>query len=99
MIMKIIKINTDKISDWDSFHDTFKNDFGFPNYYGRNMDAWIDCMDDFLTEVTVIDFGNCQGLKIKCPEIIESICECSAFINYRRIDLGENPVLIISMYT
>jgi len=38
----VITIPADQIKDWDSFH--FQATVGFPDYYGRNMDAWIDCM-------------------------------------------------------
>jgi Barstar (barnase inhibitor) len=33
-----------KITDWKSFHDECAAIFGFPVFYGRNMDAWIDCL-------------------------------------------------------
>lgn len=67
--MKHIKINSSDISDWDSFHNVFSKAFDFPDYYGRNMNAWIDCMDEFTTELTLIDFGDCRELKDKQPEI------------------------------
>jgi hypothetical protein len=40
----IVRIDTRLITDWASFHDVFARSFGFPDYYGRNMDAWNDCM-------------------------------------------------------
>ena len=46
LMIKKVRINADLITDWDSFHDIFKINFGFPDFYGRNMDAWIDCMTD-----------------------------------------------------
>lgn len=38
-----------KIRDWDSFHDEFQARMGFFAGYGRNLDAWIDCMSDMYT--------------------------------------------------
>ncbi|WP_206361205.1 barstar family protein, partial [Pseudomonas viridiflava] len=32
------------ISDWQTFHNVFAEQFGFPVFYGRNMDAWVDCL-------------------------------------------------------
>ena len=55
----VIPIPVDKIVDWASFHDVFQHILGFPDFYGRNMNAWIDCMTsvdtatDGLTTVTV----------------------------------------------
>jgi RNAse (barnase) inhibitor barstar len=97
--MRKIKIDINQIKDWDSFHDVFAQTFLFPDYYGRNIDAWIDCMDEFTDELTLIDLGDCRALKETNPEIIEAINECSAFVNYRRIESNQNPVLIISMFT
>ena len=39
-----IRIDTRLINDWSSFHHVFKQQFGFPEFYGSNMNAWIDCM-------------------------------------------------------
>jgi RNAse (barnase) inhibitor barstar len=48
--MARIRLDTAEIVDWSSFHDACHRAFGFPDFYGRNMDAWIDCMSD-LTEM------------------------------------------------
>lgn len=97
--MKKVRIDINRIKDWDSFHDVFAQLFEFPEYYGRNMNAWIDCMDELTEELTLIDLGDCRTLKKTNPEIIEAINECSAFVNYRRSEANQNPVLIISMFT
>ena len=44
------------IVDWDSFHDEFQSKMGFFDGYGRNTNAWIDCMTDMFTN------GGYQGL-------------------------------------
>lgn len=98
-MVKRVKINTEEIKDWNSFHKVFSNAFNFPTYYGRNMNAWIDCMDEFTNELTVIDMGDCRELKVTKPNIIEAINECAAFVNYRRIETGETPVLLVAMFT
>lgn len=95
MIFK--KINTRRITNWKTFHNVFANDFDFPDYYGRNMNAWIDCMDDYLVESIVIDLENCAELKNDNPDILEAIMECAAFINHRRTVEGNNSFIIISM--
>ena len=107
--MKIVKVNTDEILDWDSFHDLFSKKFGFPKFYGGNMDAWIDCMtsldspDDGMTsihakqgETIILELENITSLANRNKEIYEAIIECSAFVNHRKIELGENAVLTLS---
>ncbi len=54
-----INIDFSKINDWTSFHAQFHEKMGFPNFYGNNMNAWIDCMssidepDDGMCKVTI----------------------------------------------
>ncbi len=44
MSVTIVIIDCAKIKSANDLHDAFDRIFGFPEYYGRNMDAWIDCM-------------------------------------------------------
>ena len=100
----VVSIPTAKIVDWRSFHQVFQDALGFPEFYGRNMDAWIDCMtsidkpDDGMSSVTVAP-GELLIVQIsdelghRCPEQYKAIVECSAFVNSRRVQVGEDPVL------
>ena len=38
------KIDFSKIKDWETFHKVFAETMGFPDFYGKNNNAWIDCM-------------------------------------------------------
>ena len=40
----VIALDTGRITDRDTFHTVFAEAFGFPDFYGRNMNAWIDCI-------------------------------------------------------
>jgi hypothetical protein len=102
----VISIPTEKIVDWSSFHDVFQTVLGFPEFYGRNMDAWIDCMtsldrpDDGMSAVTVgtgelLAMRIGDELRLRCPEQYNAIVECSAFVNVRRVEVGETPVLAL----
>jgi barstar (barnase inhibitor) len=42
--MAKVRIKTEAITDWQSFHESFKREMGFPDFYGMNMNAWIDCL-------------------------------------------------------
>jgi len=107
----VVEVDTTKIDGWDSFHDLFAALLGFPGFYGRNMDAWIDCMtsidepDDGLTQVhvpkggvVVLSLTDATGFAVRCPEVYDAIIECSAFVNYRRMVAGETPVLALSFW-
>lgn len=108
---KNIFIDASRISDWDSFHDTFAKMFGFPGFYGRNMDAWNDCMtylddpDGDMTsvhvapgDVVVLCISGVADFKKRCPEIYEALIECSSFVNYRRIERDSPAVLALSFH-
>jgi len=107
--MKILKIPVDKIKDWPTFHKVFTEILGFPKAYGENMDAWIDCMtsidkpDDGTTNVHVpkgdfliLDLGNCKDFATRCPAQYDAILGSTAFVNSRRIENDEEPVLSLS---
>jgi RNAse (barnase) inhibitor barstar len=89
----ILKIDAQEISDWDSFHDVFARVFEFPDYYGRNMDAWIDCMTDVVDyssdvvqpgEILTIHLEHSEDFRQRCPEILEALVDCVKFIRKQR---------------
>lgn len=109
--MPTVKIPTKRIVDWASFHNVFSEIMGFPDFYGRNMDAWIDCMtslnspDDGLSkihcaspDVVGLHLGDVEDFKLRCPEIYDAIIECCAFVNFRRLEQGQSAVLALSFW-
>jgi RNAse (barnase) inhibitor barstar len=109
--MLLVKLDTQRITDWDTFHNVFADVFGFPGFYGQNMDAWIDCMtflDDPTAEMTkvhvppggvvVLELENVDEFIKRCPEQYEAIIDCAALVNWRRIEKGDPAVLALSFY-
>jgi hypothetical protein len=109
--MTLVKLDTRRIRDWDTFHGVFAEAFGFPDFYGRNMDAWNDCMS-YLDDpaagmskvhapsggVVVLELEHVADFARRCPEQYAAIIECSAFVNWRRIERGGAAVLALSFY-
>lgn len=60
------------------------------------MDAWIDCVDELSDEPIHIEITKGHLLKEQAPELLEAILECSAFVNFRKVEQGEQPTLMIS---
>ena len=102
----VVKIPVEKITDWPSFHQVFQETLGFPSSYGKNIDAWIDCMtsvdtpDDGMSTVTVkpgqllvLRIDDPFEFKARCPEQYDALVECAAFVNFRRTEIGEPPVI------
>ena len=105
--MKIVRLNTEQITDWASFHLVCKEAFGFPEFYGANMDAWIDCMsylteEDGMTgfklsknEFLHLEITNTEDFNSRLPEIFDALAECSAFVNNRYIEAKESTRIVL----
>ncbi len=74
------------------------------------MNAWIDCLtyvddpDAGMVRDPIEPGGflalrvdNCAEFQWRCPEQYNALIECAAFVNYRRIDLGDPPVLMLML--
>src|SRR3954465_15464167 len=98
--MPLIRVDGAQIRDWDSFHRVFASAFGFPDFYGRNMNAWIDCMTsldapaDGMTSLhgsaadpVVLQLDDANAVP---KEIFDTLVECTAFVNWRRLESGES---------
>ncbi len=108
MTSRGINLQTKGIIDWESFHSVCAETFGFPSFYGRNMDARIDCMtylddaDTGMTAVTVapgelfhLEVVDSADFQKRLPEIFLVFIKYSAFVNWRRAEQGERPVLAL----
>ncbi len=107
--MPTASLNGELIIDWDSFHDQCSAVFGFPDFYGRNMNAWVDCLsylrdDDGMSkfvlkenEVLTIDVLHSDKLRQAQPEIVEELQFCVAMINERCEDYEEAATLKLSL--
>jgi hypothetical protein len=106
----VVDVDLTSVRSWDDFHDTFARALGFPDFYGRNMAAWVDCMtradyDEGMTGVVVEDGDiltlhliGAERLRARAPDLYAAMIDWAAFVNWRRIDVGERPILAISYY-
>jgi RNAse (barnase) inhibitor barstar len=107
----LVAIDCAKINDKGTFHDTFAKALGFPVYYARNMSAWIDCItyaDDPDAGMTsrhapkngslVLRLDNVREVAKRCPELHAALTDAAAFVNWRRMEQGEAPVLALSYH-
>jgi monomeric isocitrate dehydrogenase len=106
--MPVIEVDLTAVRTWDDFHDVFASTLGFMEGYGRNMDAWIDCLtyadeDEGTSEIVVADgdvltlqLVGAGDLRRRCPEIFASLIDCAAFVNWRRIQIGDRAILALA---
>jgi hypothetical protein len=107
---KIVKLDGRRISE--SFHTYFAEEFGFPKFYGANMNAWVDCityLDEPDTgmskrifvqpgESIIFHIDYVEFLKTNNSEAYNDLIECVAFVNYRRIEMEGTPLIYLSFF-
>jgi len=102
------RLQTKNITDWNSFHEIFAGLMDFPDFYGRNMNAWIDCMsylndpDAAMTGFTLkpgelfnLEIADTEDFARRLPEIFRALIECTAFVNRRHTEEGNPPILAL----
>ncbi|WP_256732885.1 barstar family protein [Pseudomonas sp. P7548] len=107
--LAMVQVDADLITDWQTFHSVFAETFGFPGFYGRNMDAWVDCLcylDDPGAEMSSVHvqsgqtlllvIENAQGFKRRSPGQFEALVECAGFVNWRMVVAGGAPLLALA---
>ncbi len=98
------------LHDHEGFHDVFARAFGFPAFYGRNMDAWIDCMSCLRApesglsavqllpgEVLELVVQRGSELRALSPRVWQDLIECTAFVNARYRERGESDAIQLIM--
>ena len=105
--MPTVRLDGRQIGNWAAFHDACTSVFGFPDFYGRNMDAWIDClsylresdgMSSFVLgagEMLEIEVVHSDSLRSQAPDILDALEECTNEVNERYVENGENPALTL----
>ena len=107
--MATVRLNGASIIDWSSFHSACRTAFGFPDFYGNNMDAWVDCLsylrdDEGMSkfrlgpdEVLQIEVADAELMRKQAPEVLEEMAFCIDAINERYADYGEKPALQLTL--
>ena len=107
--MAVVRIFTYRITDWASFHLECKEVFGFPEFYGMNLNAWIDCLTyldegDGMSkfhldeqEKLIVEVIDSTDFKSRLPEVFEGFVESTNFVNQRYVDDGKLPKVILAL--
>lgn len=100
MELKLFKMDGNALTTADGFHDQFASTFEFPDYYGRNMNAWNDCMSDYCLGAGLVSLHieNARIFREKAPQLFEALADCSAFINWRSTSEGGPPMIALSYF-
>lgn len=86
----------------DNVHEIFKDAFGFPDFYGRNLNALIDCLSDLrypeygmsnfvldsLDQILLLEIENFSKTNNVNKTAILFAIEC---VNRHNIEVGQVP--------
>jgi hypothetical protein len=103
----VVRVATSQISDWDSFHDVFAGALRFPDYYGRNRDAFVDLIHFPDAADVGVDVGIGEALTLyldepgevfgaRCPEQYDFLVDAVGTANAAGIDRGEWVTLALA---
>src|SRR5690349_21417783 len=102
--MPIVCIDGEQLRDWESFHTVFATAFGFPAFFGRTMNAWIECMTSLDSPdhgMTLVHGSATDPVVLRLDhadvvprELMDALADCSAFLNWRRLEGGEPAILV-----
>src|ERR1700733_10828367 len=96
--MALARLDGATIVDWDTLHTACARELGFPEFYGRNGNAWIDCLsyidDDagmsrFVlgpSEVLCIEVIDSGVLRKQAPAILHTLSQGTASVNARSFE-------------
>jgi hypothetical protein len=105
--MTTVRLDGKKINGQATFHDESQAAFGFPDFYGRNMDAWVDALcslrDPEGEGMTRFALGPDDTLQIavlhadqlrrQAPEIFDFLKEGAEAVNETCVEMGQKPVV------
>lgn len=101
----VVEIDLRAIKEIGDLHDMLANTFGFPHFYGRNLNALIDCWgslrvpEDKMTNISVRD-DEClllmvKGLSSSSREIFSGLISAVEAANSWEVCLHKKPVIHI----
>lgn len=87
--MKIVELDFSHCHSKEAVHDYLKEKFGFPDYYGRNLDALLDVLGDLAEEIEIVFFedeeGSCGEWVVDADGIVRSDEMVRYLKNVRRV--------------
>ena len=104
-----VEIDLTNVSDWDAFHTAFARALGFPEFYGRNMNAWEDAMSDLskpgVVGLTTVEVPQGEDLALVLkgaaefraaqPEIFGALVDSTAHVNRTKVAIeGASRLLL-----
>jgi hypothetical protein len=105
--MKKIKLDFNKIVSIEDLHKELKEKMGFPEFYGGNVNALIDCLSAMRypdEEMSKITLGNEEVLLIEVARlsqsnvvILNNLLIAIENVNNRELNKGRGPSIYMCL--
>jgi hypothetical protein len=105
----LIRIDARKLTDAAGLHAALGEAFGFTPGYGKNLDALVDCLTHLddpragLSRVQVLPgqmallvIEHTQEMGKPAAAQVKALADAAAFVNWRRLEKGQPPVLAVA---
>jgi hypothetical protein len=100
-------VDLSAVRSWSDLDELWAEALGFPNWYGRNRDAWLDIMSS-LDEIGMVErpfegrgpilirVGGVEALADRHPEVLVELVALTAAANerYRHSESGRALALV-----
>ena len=74
--LAIIKIDLSQINNVDELHSTLSNALDFPDWYGKNWDAFWDAITTLVEMPSVLEFSGWAAFSSRMPREAEMLQRC-----------------------
>jgi len=72
---KVLEINVGEVRSREELHELLFQAFAFPDYYGRNWDAFDECIRD-VTTPEVIKVSGLESMRFRLPRETKLFVAC-----------------------
>ena len=88
--MNIITLDFSKIKTDDEMHQLLKDTFNFPDFYGRNWDAFWDMINDYINTPVIVKIVGLNKLPYELKEESEIMLKVFSDLKKQRTDVYIN---------
>jgi hypothetical protein len=95
---EIYRLDADRWTTVEAFHDAASNVLRFPDYYGRNLDAFNDCLSDVeIPEAggAALAFLGFDRFAARFPEAAWTVCDILAHRSRQALLYGRRLLALV----
>ncbi|MGQ0797206.1 MAG: barstar family protein, partial [Methanobacteriota archaeon] len=79
-------------------HESFRRELAFPDYYGRNLDALVDCLRDLEFPSSggiALEFRHYDAFRQAFPSLAQTVLDILASVSYEQLADGRKLLALV----